>query len=47
MVYFISKIAISMCCKISLHGDIDEDEGEHFADSFAVHKTKVKTFLLK
>ena len=36
-----------MCSKISLHGDIDEDEGEHFADSLAVHKTKVNTFFVE
>ena len=47
MVSFIFKIAISMCSKISLHGDIDEDEGEHFADSLAVHKTKVNTFFVE
>ena len=47
MVYPTFKIGISMCSKISLHGDIDEDEGEHFAGSLAVHKTKVNTFLLK
>ena len=36
-----------MCSKFLLHGDIVEDEGEHFADSLAVHKTKVNTFFVE